>query len=81
MFGTADFVAYSKKRHELSIVDFKYGKGVWVAAEDNTQLKYYALGAALSINDPVSTISMTICQPRYGGSSDPSAAQVLMRSS
>lgn len=71
MFGTADFIAYSRRRRELSIVDLKYGKGVWVAAKSNPQLLYYAIGAALAIDDPVSSVIVTIVQPRYGGSSDP----------
>ena len=65
MFGTADFFSYSKRRRELHLVDFKYGKGVWVAARNNPQLMYYALGAALLIEHPVSKISMTVVQPRF----------------
>lgn len=65
MFGTSDFVAYSKRRRELNLVDFKYGRGIWVPASNNEQLHYYALGASLLIDDPVSKISMTIVQPRF----------------
>lgn len=43
-FGTADFIAISKD--ELHVCDLKYGRGVEVSAEDNPQLKLYALGAA-----------------------------------
>jgi hypothetical protein len=67
MFGTADCVAYSRSRRELQIVDLKYGRGVWVTARDNPQLLYYALGAALAIDGPVSAIVMTIVQPRTKG--------------
>lgn len=67
MFGTADFVAYSRERREIHIVDLKYGKGVWVAARNNSQLLYYALGAALTVDGPVSEIVMTIVQPRTKG--------------
>jgi hypothetical protein len=65
MFGTCDFCAYSAKRRELNIVDLKFGKGVWVNAKNNRQLLYYAVGAVLAINKPVSTIVMTVVQPRY----------------
>ena len=50
----------------LHIVDFKYGRGVLVEAEDNPQMKLYALGA-LEIFDclyDIDTVSMTIYQPR-----------------
>jgi hypothetical protein len=65
MFGTCDFLAYSRKRRELHVVDLKFGKGVWVAARDNPQLLYYAVGAALTIDEPVSTVTMTVVQPRF----------------
>jgi hypothetical protein len=67
MFGTCDAIAYSRKRHELHIIDLKYGKGVWVSAKDNPQLLYYALGAVLALGEPVSRINMTIVQPRFAG--------------
>jgi hypothetical protein len=70
MFGTADFIAYSRKRREVHVVDFKFGKGVWIATKNNPQLMYYALGAVLAIDEPVSSISMTIVQPRVA-KSDP----------
>lgn len=64
--GTADAVII--KGETLHIVDLKYGKGVRVEAEDNPQMKIYALGA-LDLYDPFSEISkvrMTIFQPRIG---------------
>lgn len=42
-FGTTDLVGASKDRS--LIYDFKFGRGVAVDAEDNPQLKYYALAA------------------------------------
>ena len=63
-FGTGDCVIISDDR--LHIVDFKYGMGVLVDAEDNPQMKLYALGA-LDIYDSlydIKEISMTIFQPR-----------------
>ena len=63
-FGTGDCVIISDDR--LHIVDFKYGIGVVVEAEDNPQMKLYALGA-LEIYDSlydIKEVSMTIFQPR-----------------
>ena len=63
-FGTGDCVIISDDR--LHIVDFKYGKGILVEAEDNPQMKLYALGA-LEIYDAlydIREVSMTIFQPR-----------------
>ena len=70
MFGTADFASYSKRRRELSVVDLKFGRGTWVSAKRNVQMLYYALGVTLSIDEPVSRVSMTIVQPRFN-SGDP----------
>ena len=63
-FGTGDFVIISDDK--LHIIDFKYGMGVLVEAEDNPQMKLYALGA-LAVYDAlydISEVSMTIFQPR-----------------
>ena len=63
-FGTGDCVLIADGT--LHIVDFKYGRGVLVEAEDNPQMKLYALGA-LEIFDclyDIDTVSMTIYQPR-----------------
>jgi hypothetical protein len=65
MFGTLDFGAYFAKRQEFYIVDFKFGRGTWVSAKDNPQVRYYALGAALSIDTPVTKVIATIIQPRF----------------
>ena len=63
-FGTGDCVIVSGDK--LHIVDFKYGQGVLVEAENNSQMKLYALGA-LEIYDAlydIKEVSMTIFQPR-----------------
>lgn len=63
-FGTGDFVLIADGA--LHIVDFKYGQGVLVEAEENPQMKLYALGA-LELFDgiyDIDTVSMTIFQPR-----------------
>ena len=63
-FGTGDCIIISDDR--LHIIDFKYGMGVLVEAEDNPQMKLYALGA-LAVYDAlydINEVSMTIFQPR-----------------
>ena len=63
-FGTGDCMIISDDR--LHIIDFKYGMGVLVEAEDNPQMKLYALGA-LAVYDAlydIREVSMTIFQPR-----------------
>lgn len=63
-FGTADCIMLMKD--ELHIVDFKYGKGVEVSAEENPQLKLYALGALekYKIIYPITKVYLHIVQPR-----------------
>jgi len=63
-FGTGDCLIVSDK--VLHIIDFKYGQGVLVEAQENPQMMLYALGA-LRLFDfiyNIDTISMTIFQPR-----------------
>ena len=75
MYGTADFIGYFRRRQELHVVDLKYGKGVFVNARDNPQLRYYALGAALRLAEPVATIVSTVVQPRTKG--DPIRSAII----
>lgn len=63
-FGTADCILiYDDTLH---IIDFKYGKGVLVSAEENKQMLLYALGAYLeySLLYDFKHIIMSIAQPR-----------------
>lgn len=63
-FGTGDCVIIADGT--LHIVDYKHGRGVLVEADDNPQMKLYALGA-LELFDciyDIDTVSMTIYQPR-----------------
>lgn len=63
-FGTGDCVLVSDDT--LHIVDLKYGTGILVEAEENPQMKLYALGA-LNLFDvlyDIKEVSMTIFQPR-----------------
>ncbi|CUH95908.1 hypothetical protein P22_1994 [Propionispora sp. 2/2-37] len=63
-FGTGDVVIITSGY--LDIIDLKYGKGVPVSAEGNTQLQLYALGAYnnFSMLYDIHTVRMTIHQPR-----------------
>ncbi len=63
-FGTGDCVIVADDT--LTVIDFKYGKGVEVSAEKNPQMLCYALGA-LELFDclyDIEKIEMTIFQPR-----------------
>ncbi len=69
-FGTADCILIADGT--MTIVDFKYGTGVLVDAEDNPQLKCYALGA-LEMFDAlydIDTIRLVIFQPRRSNVSE-----------
>lgn len=79
-FGTGDLVLIADGI--LEIVDLKYGKGVPVSAEGNTQMRLYALGA---LNDfgylyDIETVRMTIVQPRLDNvSTDEVSAESLLK--
>lgn len=63
-FGTGDCVIIADG--QLHIIDLKFGKGVGVVAEDNPQLRLYALGALreFELLYDIQTVKMTIIQPR-----------------
>lgn len=63
-FGTADCIIIADGT--LRIIDYKHGLGVLVSAEENPQMKCYALGALELFDDiyDVDSVSMTIYQPR-----------------
>ena len=65
--GTADFATYEPKSKELWVLDFKNGSGVFVSADDNKQLKTYALGTMLAIGKPVEQVHVGIVQPNFEG--------------
>ena len=69
-YGTADCLMIGQVEgldgDVLHVIDFKYGKGVEVSAENNPQMMLYALGALLDympIYD-IFHVRMTIVQPR-----------------
>lgn len=63
-FGTGDLLIVADEN--LDIVDLKYGRGVAVSAEDNPQMKLYAIGA-LNLFDSlydIKKVRISIVQPR-----------------
>jgi hypothetical protein len=63
-FGTGDCVIIADD--VLTVCDFKYGKGVSVSAENNSQMMLYGLGALEMFDSlyDISKIKMVIIQPR-----------------
>ena len=63
-FGTSDAILISDGT--MHVIDYKHGLGILVSAEDNSQMKCYALGALELFDDiyDIDTVSMTIYQPR-----------------
>ena len=68
-FGTADCLIVADGT--LHVIDFKYGKGVPVYAEENKQMMIYALGALdwASLLYDIKEVRMTIIQPRIDNNS------------
>lgn len=69
-FGTADCIVIAPD--SITVIDYKYGKGVAVSAEDNPQMKLYALGVIQSFDCvcDFSTVRMAIYQPRMNNVSE-----------
>lgn len=69
-FGTADAIIIADGCME--VIDFKYGKGVRVSAENNPQMMIYALGAfaRFSFEYHIDRVRMTIVQPRIDNLSE-----------
>ena len=63
-FGTADCIII--QGDVMDVIDYKYGKGVAVSAEDNPQMKLYGLGALYDYGflADVQTVRLHIFQPR-----------------
>jgi hypothetical protein len=74
MFGTCDAVVIVEWVDgqsgeifcELHVIDFKYGQGVMVAAQENWQLGYYALGALkdFELIYNFTSVNLHVVQPR-----------------
>lgn len=69
-FGTGDCIIIQDG--VLTIIDFKYGKGVSVSAEDNPQMMLYALGAVemFGFIYEFDKVEMCIFQPRINNISE-----------
>lgn len=67
-FGTADAVVIFPAWGLLRVYDFKYGAGIVVEAENNGQLRYYAVGVLHSLLPAragmIKQVEVTIVQPR-----------------
>jgi hypothetical protein len=75
-FGTGDVVLIADG--VMEIIDLKYGKGVAVDAEENTQMRLYALGALnqFGMLYDIETVKMTIVQPRLDSISTDEIADI-----
>lgn len=64
--GTADAVVIDHVNQTIEVIDFKYGMGVKVLADNNEQLQLYALGALeeYAVLGDFKWITMIIHQPR-----------------
>ncbi|MCD8372044.1 MAG: DUF2800 domain-containing protein [Clostridia bacterium] len=77
-FGTCDCVMIGDSH--LQIVDYKHGKGVAVSAQNNPQMRLYALGALKlygAVYGEIKTVGMAICQPRL--SQDASEEEITVK--
>lgn len=65
-YGTADAIVIDQATNTVHIIDLKYGKGVAVDAENNTQGMFYALGVFLEYDFiyNIENIVIHIYQPR-----------------
>lgn len=78
-FGTGDLVLVTDD--VLEVIDFKFGRGIQIGAEDNPQMRLYALGALSQFGClyEVDTVRMTIVQPRLDSiSTDEMAVEELV---
>lgn len=68
-FGTCDAILIGDET--ITVIDFKYGKGVPVASENNPQMMLYALGAYEAYKNLflIKNVKMVIVQPRINNNS------------
>lgn len=91
MFGTSDAViatpygcaGHGITKRKLYVYDFKYGAGVYVSVVDNPQLKYYGLGALMTLPcvtemGGVEEVELIIVQPRCPGADNKKVRRVVM---
>ncbi len=63
-FGTNDSSVLSLNDRVLYTNDYKHGAGVPVDVENNSQLKYYALGAVMAAGGGIDRVVLSVIQPR-----------------
>lgn len=71
-YGRVDFACLIKDN--LYVVDYKHGAGKAVYAEDNAQMKFYALGLVERLADSgfsISKVKLVIVQPRCKAKNNP----------
>ena len=66
LWGTCDAIVTNPKKRLLTVLDFKYGAGVRVDVENNSQLSYYALGGLYRTRAEFNPreVELVIVQPR-----------------
>lgn len=77
LYGTADCVLWNPNTENVSVVDLKYGSGKAVKVEGNPQLRYYALGAVLSLYPKAKAVETVIVQPRCKHKDGPIRQEVI----
>lgn len=64
LFGTVDFAVYSRRHKTLLVCDYKNGAGLPVEVKENSQLKFYGVGALHELRLPAESVELVIVQPR-----------------
>ncbi len=75
-FGTLD-AAIVEPYGTLTVIDFKYGAGIAVDVEDNTQMIYYAVCVAEEYGWEFDKVQLVIIQPRAEHSAGPVRRHVM----
>ena len=84
LFGTADYVCVDTVGGILHVADLKYGRGVAVSPENNTQLMIYGLmvymNLPLDVQRDIDVVTLHVVQPRIHNIADWSySAKELLR--
>lgn len=64
LFGTSDSVIFDEKSATLHVIDYKHGAGKPVDVIGNPQLRYYAVGALITLGYKAAQVVITVVQPR-----------------
>ncbi len=63
-FGTGDAVVFNHPSKLLTVADYKHGAGKVVEVKGNVQLRYYGLGALMTVPWTARDVDLAIVQPR-----------------